>query len=613
MKIAKIFTWNLFLIVLFISCDSYLDKEEDLPMSFEKIWMKRNTIEQSLSNVWGYMTDPSHMVDQHPFIGASDEGSCTYNRAYRLMNFGTWNPSNVPYDKWDQYYRGIREATIFMKYAPQAPAVDLENIEREQWPVEARFARAYYYYQLIQMYGPVMILGDEILDFNLSIEKLQRPRNTMDECVDFVVSELNECAKILPERQPEQYYGKPTKGACKAIISELLLFYARPLFNGNILYENIKDAEGKVLFPNIGKVNKERWKAAADAAKEVIDMNLYDLYKVNNNNGVIDPLKSYQGVFLNLWNNEIIWGRYLGGYIARVHTTPRVAGGVAYGGVSPTQQQVDSYAMKNGRYPIIGYNNDGSPIIDQISGYTEQGFSSLEHPLDKGGVKSTFNMYLNREPRFYATVLWSGCKLPYTGSTAIVNFGFNGNSGGGVSHDYPKPGYMVRKWTDPALNTAGRQWGNITWPIFRYAEILLNYVEALNEYDPAHPDILKYLNQIRERAGVPDIEDVYPEAIGKQDKMRELIRRERRVELAFENKRFFDTRTWMIAENVDNGPMWGMNTSSSAPSPNANQTPEKFWERTIFENRVFEKKHYLYPFKQRELDRNKLIIQNYGW
>ena len=165
MKFKKLNIWTIvfFLVTSLVSCDSYLDKEEDLPMSFPKIWEKRATIEQALSNVWGYMTSPDEMVDQHPFIGASDEGTATYNRGYRLMNFGTWNPSNVPYQKWAPYYRGIREATIFMQNAPDAPAEDLEVIERQQWPVEARFARAYYYYQLVQLYGPVMILGDELL------------------------------------------------------------------------------------------------------------------------------------------------------------------------------------------------------------------------------------------------------------------------------------------------------------------------------------------------------------------------------------------------------------------------------------------------------------------
>ena len=214
--------------------------------------------------------------------------------------------------------------------------------------------------------------------------------------------------------------------------------------------------------------------------------------------------------------------------------------------------------MSNGKYPISGYESDGSPIIDPNSGYNEDGFTNFEHPLDKGGVKRTYNMYINREPRFYATVLWSGCKLPYTGSSAVVNFGFNGNSGGGISHDYPKPGYMVRKWTDPALNTSGGQWV-ILFPIFRYAEILLNYVEALNEYDPSHGDILKYQIKYVKEPGVPNIDVVYPEAVGNQI-LCGLIKEREELSL-FENKRFFDTRTWMI-ERRDG--QWGMNTSSSA-------------------------------------------------
>lgn len=598
--------------VFFTSCESYLDKEEDMPMSFEKIWMKRATIEQAASNVWGYMNLPDDPIYQHPFVAASDEGTGTWNQAYRRINFGTWDPSNPPYDKWDQYYRGIREATIFMQYAPDAPAIDLEPIEREQWPAEVRFLRAFYYYQLVQLYGPVMILGDDLLDFNLSMDELQVPRNSMEECVEWIVSELNECARILPETQPANGYGKPTKGACKAIISELLLFYARPLFNGNPLYAGMANQDGKSLFPGIATVDMDRWKDAADAAKEVIDMNLYELHRVESS-GAHDPYGSYQGVFLDNWNNEIIFGQYRHGYHYRSHTTPRGSGGIVYGGLGPTQQQVDAYAMNSGRYPITGYGQDGKPIIDELSGYLENGFSDFEHPLDKKGALSTFNMYKDREPRFYASVMWSSSHATYYTSNTIINFGFNGNSGGGISHDYPKSGYLVRKWADPAINTSAGQWGNIVWPLFRYAEILLNYVEALNEYDPGNPDILTYLNQVRERAGIPDIELVYPDAIGDRERMRELIRRERRVELAFENKRFFDTRTWMIAESVDSGPMWGMNTTSNAPSPNAAQTPEAFWERTVFETRVFEKKHYLYPFNQWELDRNKLIIQNYGW
>lgn len=590
------------------SCDSFLDKQEDEALTFEKIWSKRSTVEKYLNNVWGFMPDESNWVDENPWIGASDEASVTYNRGYRYMNFGTWSPSNVPYDRWSKFYSGIREANVFMQNIDATTAEDISEQERIQWKAEARYARAYYYFLLLRSYGPIMLVGDEPIDFNQNVASLSFMRNTYQECADYITKEMTECAAVLPLEQDAIYWGKPTKGAALSVIARLKLYSARPLFNGCELYAGIANPDGTKLFPTY---DKNRWKEAAEANKRVIDLGIYELYEDESGN----PIKSYLGVGLKTWNKEIIMARWTGGYYNRVHCTPRVVGGTAYGGIGPTQQLVDAYAMANGRYPIKGYRNDGTPIIDETSGYKEDGFSNFEHPYDqlKDGhkQKSTFNMYVGREPRFYATVLWSGADWPYMAGAKVPVFAFNGNSGPGVSHDYPKSGYICRRFIDGSLNSNGGQWGNLTFPIFRLAEIYLNYVEALNEFDPTNTDILLYLNKIRSRAGVPNIEEVYPEAVNNQSLMRELIRKERRIELAFETHRYFDTRTWMIAEQTDNGPMFGMNTM--APVANANTTPAAFWQRTEFEVRVFEPKHYLYPFSQRELDRNKQLTQNFGW
>ena len=156
-------------------------------------------------------------------------------------------------------------------------------------------------------------------------------------------------------------------------------------------------------------------------------------------------------------------------------------------------------------------------------------------------------MYQNREPRFYINVLWSGC-VWHSGNVnkGVVQLYTGGNSGyAATQQNYPATGYLAGKFIDHTkdTSTAGDStstdvWDFIDWPIIRYAEILLNYVEALNEYDPGNPDILTYLNMVRKRAGVPDIEKVYPEAVGNQKQMRELIRRERMVELCYENHRY---------------------------------------------------------------------------
>ena len=593
-----------------VSCDSYLDRQEDESMTFEKIWLRRKTTEKYLNNVWGFMPDDTDWDDGMAWIGAADEAVLTFNRDYRKINYGSWSPADVPYAKnlWPQLYKGIREATVFIQNTDNITAPDVLPAEIMQWEAEARFARAYYYFLLVRTYGPVILLGDDLVDFNQS--DLSISRNTFKECVDYIESELTTCSNILPINQESTFYGKPTKGACLAMIARLKLYSARPLFNGNPLYKGITNQDGTKLFSATPDI--EKWKAAATASKAVIDMGNYELYKDPSG----DPLKSYQGAFVELWNNELIFGRFHNAYELRVVLVPRSVGGIAYGGCAPTQQQVDAYAMSNGVYPITGYQADGEPIIDGRAEYKDDGFTSFAHPIDqkKGEQKKkkTFNMYVNREPRFYASVLWSGADWLYTKTSKEVVFAFNGNSGPGPSHDYPKSGYMIRKFMDPTQNTEAGQWGNVTWPTIRLAEIYLNYVEALNEYDPSNGDIITYLNFIRERAGVPNIEIAYPEAVNNQPLMRELIRKERRIELAFETHRYFDTRTWMISEKVDKGAVYGMNIMAPVKD-GPSVTPAEFWKRTKVEERIFEPKHYLFPMHQSELDRNEKLTQNYGW
>ncbi|MEG1585679.1 MAG: RagB/SusD family nutrient uptake outer membrane protein, partial [Bacteroidales bacterium] len=432
---------------------------------------------------------------------------------------------------------------------------------------------------------------------------LYKERATWEECVNYVVNELDEVARILPnvtEIEP-YWYGRPTKGAAMAIKARLLLYSARPLFNGNPMYKDLISKEGNHLFPTA--YNPEKWRIAAQANLDIINMPEYQLYQENN-----DPYKDYAGVFLKKWNSEILFGRSLSGKDWRITTIPRAVGGLAYGGVSPTQKMVDSYAMQNGYYPITGYKAEGKPIIDERSGYNETGFSTFEHPIDKYS-RQIPKMYQNREPRFYVSVFWSGARWIY-GNYQVddVQFHFGGNSGPGSSHNFAETGYVIRKFTDNSLNTKNGEYGTVSWPLFRLAESYLNYAEALNECDPGNPEILVYINKIRSRAGLKNIEELYPEDISNQEKMRNLILRERQLELAFEGHRYFDTRTWLLAEQTDNGPVYGMNIYAKDDSPTGD-----FWKRTVVKHRVFRKNHYLFPISQEEIDRNKKITQNYLW
>lgn len=629
-NLIKYFTMGCFAAgtLLCTSCEDFLDRQEDENLTFDEIWLSRNYVRQYWLNCMSFLPnfDGSFIGDSDPYLGASDECTITYDRAYRYINFGTWNASTVPYYKMDSYYQGIRECNIFMQNVYNCTDPDVTKAELDKWYWQARFARAYYYFLMMCDYGPVFLVGDELLDFTASTEELYRPRNTWEQCVDYVVSEMTECDKAdaVQLQYGETEYGLATKGTCRAVISRLLLYSARDLFNGNTLYRDLRNPEtpdfpeqsGQNLFPQTYEANK--WLKAADAAKAVMDLG-YSLYRAGNDN----PYEDYYGITNVTWNSELIWtNRYNNRYYWGINTVP--AGVSGYGGVGPTQQQVDAYAMKTGIYPITGYESDGTPIADPASGYNvaaELELSTWNYPSSGWSLIGNYdvtapNMYKDREPRFYVTVFFGG-NYWLAGSSSYGPISFASGGNGNQSHDYPKSGYLVNRFYDHTLNSTQGNWGNITFPVFRLGEIYLNFIESVLECknrgvalpDDYYDEAMRVWADLRDRAGLAPITDVYPGANTAQ--LIDLCRKERRVELAFERHRYFDTRTWMIAPETDGGPMYGMNTNATAGG--STNTPEEFWQRTVFETRVFNNNHYLYPFSQRELDRNRLLVQNYGW
>lgn len=609
---------------LLSSCDDFLDRQEDEKLTFEKIWENRNDTRAYWLNSMSFLPDDTGEFTNSPWLGASDEGTVTYDRDMRWINFGSWNASSVPFYKMDFYYKGIRECNIFMQNVDNCSDPIVTKEELAQWKVQSRFARAYYYFMMMRIYGPVFLLGDELLDFTASTEELYRPRNTWEECVNYVVSEMEACINdpAMAESYSDAELGLATKGTCQALIARLKLYSARDLFNGNTLYssvknpvtENFPELSGAHLFPQNYDANK--WLEAAKAAKVLIDNPLYKLYRAGDGS---DPYANYYGITQEHWNSELIWSTgYKGRYQLGVHTVPTGISGTAYGGVGPTQQQVDAYAMSNGRYPITGYNG-ANPVIDKQSGYNENEFekSTWKYPAWGGAAVYDLeapNLYKDREPRFYVSVFFGGNKWHHGSGMTLISFAKGGN--GNKSHDYPKSGYLINRFYDHTLNSASGQWGNIVFPTFRLAEMYLNFIESVLECKkrnvglPAgyEAEAMMLWADLRDRAGLAPITEAYPDA--STEKLIELCRNERRVELAYENHRYFDTRTWMIAKRVDGGPMFGMNTQIPG---SGDDTPDGFWERVTFETRVFEDNHYLYPFSQRELDRNKLLTQNYGW
>lgn len=579
----------------FTSCEKFLNQVPDDRITMEEVFRKKGPSEQFLANVYSYVPDEWEAIHAVPWVGTSDEADLTWSGNFNYsINLGRLSPTNTDPDFWASYYRAIRAATFFINHINENDEIRSLSGQQliDQYIAEARFLRAFYYFCLMREYGPVILAGEDVVAPDAPVSEMQLPRSPYDECVDYVVSELDKAAAILPlvpqrnGQQNDAEWGRATKGMALAVKSRLLLYAASAQYNGNTDVAGFRNADGTQLIAQTR--DNEKWKRAADAAKEVIALGIYSLYKDPSG----DPIKSLQGIFFQSWNDEQIFARK-GNGLAQwdVHSMPRQAGG--WCGIGPTQESIDAYFMSDGKLP------------SESALYTEEGFT------DVAGQR-IFNMYLNREPRFYRDVtynnsIWQGGTMS---SAAPISFFVSGPNGrNGHATDFSKTGYLVRKNVGPTTNTGSGGNGqrqDRPAPLFRLAEIYLNYVEALNEYDPGNADILRYLNLIRERAGIPQYgagANALP-VPSNQAEMRKMIRAERRIELAYEGHRWFDIRRWKIAPQVM-GTLHGMDITKDG---------DGFYKRTpTMTPHLFRFSYYWWPVSQYELDRNKNLVQNPGW
>jgi hypothetical protein len=579
----------------------YLDKAPDDDLTLEKVFANRDYAMNFLSNVYTALPVERRMVDNdpngNPFVGASDDMEQMYSLSFsNSLNAGSWGPTTYTIDPWTANYVGIRKANLFIENVDKVPLDDFFTSElRSKLKGEALFLRAYFHFLLMRVYGAVPI-SDHSVAFTDDLKAIRR--DPVDKCAAFVAAECDKAAALLPPNITNATdYGRPTKAVCLALKARVLLYMASPLWNGNPDYKDIKNDDGARLFPD---GDAGRWQAAADAAKACIDQSEsagYGLYRSASN----DPVKNYQEIFYVNNNKEVLFANNAGLFNDNdVYSDPRST----YAGFtlnSITQNVVDDYEMADGTRPILGYNPDYTPIINPASSYTETGFAAADDP--KGNYTAgTSNMYVNREPRFYASIHFSG--QPWKNSAGLQFWykGVDGKLAAGAGN-YTKTGYLPKKCSDPSFTWVPKHEVLRTWILFRLGEQYLNYAEALNEAQGPVGDVYKYVNLIRDRSGLPGL----PTGLSKDD-MRERIRHERRIELFYEAHRYFDAHRWKIAEQTEGGAILGLNIFAGDT-----KTDPAFFQRVLVEKRVFEKKHYLWPMQQRERDKNPNLVQNYGW
>lgn len=540
------------------SCNDFLDREEDSFIDKTATFDSYNRTKQYLTYAYSLLPDGLNRFSNGAMLAsATDDAEFAVETAdIQKFNNGSWNALNNPDDTWNRYFAGIAKCCTLLENSDHVnldisrldpdKQVEYQNCLKDikMWRAEAHFLRAYFYFELLKRFGPVPIIKST-LSINENYENMPRP--TMQQVVDFIAEECDIAAETLeltPWRNDNDAFGRATKGAALALKSRLLLYAASPLY---------------LEFGDTNEANKPsdpaKWKLAADAAKAVIDLNQYEL------------APSYGNLFKNnfQFKEYIFVRRYDSNSDFEKSNFPVSFGGK--GGTNPSQNLIDDYEMLDGT------------------------------AFDWNDPAKAAQPFANRDTRLAATILMNAASFKGKKVATYV--------GGADAQPKPnatKTGYYLRKYLNEDVNvqTGGSSNGHVV-PLFRLAEIYLNYAEALNEYNPTNADITYYLNKVRNRAFLPDT----PSGLS-QEQMRTFIQHERRIELAFEEHRAWDVRRWKIASSTLGKPLMGVRVEQK-------ETGGYTYTPVEVEQRVFQPNMYWYPIPQSEVLKLKQWSQNNGW
>lgn len=601
---------SLAIISTFSGCKSdYFDTQPDNIETVNDIFNNRGQTERWWAGLYSSIPDMWIQADKDLYVWSmsvvSDELDVSTVTTIP-MNSGAMNPDETP-SNFAVLYERIRLCTIFLERVDQneelkAVANGAEIVK--YYKGEARFLRAYYYWFMMKQLGPVVLAP---LKVSGPSDDFQIPRSSWDECVAFILSEIDLAKKDMPVEHlingtPEidgTKVGRINQIIATALESQILLFHASPLYNGNTEMADFKNLDGKQLINQA--YDASRWTKAAQSAKAAIDIaesNGKSLFKVANADPFRSAYLSCRNLFWDGWRTEGIWLRPASDTQNwSIYSAPRSTQGTAFNNTAVVQRLVDDFRMA-----------DGTSITNNPA-YTETEYATT---ASQYYVAGTNKMYSNREPRFYVDITFNGALNPSIAKTgennSRVEFFYTGTSGkAGAARDYPKTGYTARKNIHPTFSVSPAI--NVSRPamLIRLAELYLNYVEALNEATPNSPDILVYLNKIRERGGLPALKAGLTQA-----QMREQIRLERRIELCFEGHRYYDVRRWKIANepgSEQGGIFMGMNTNVGTSLSD----PEYHKRVPAFTRSPWQRRNYFIPYGQNEMDRNKQLVQFPGY
>ncbi|MBR6246079.1 MAG: RagB/SusD family nutrient uptake outer membrane protein [Bacteroidales bacterium] len=561
-KIMRYLAALLPMIAVTVSCTDFLDRAPGDNLTEEQMFSKIETAEQYLDNAYIFLPDFQYNTEdldgRYKLGGATDEIGFQQGSGYGAspfdINLGNWNPNRMPMERnWSDYYECIRRCNMFIKdydLIPEDMSAGGKSNRKERLLGEAYGLRGYYYFLLFKQWGGVPIILDVLDPGNVeSIKGIKRA--TAEETLNQVMSDMDEAMKYLPYDHDDANFGRFTKLVAIVVQSQVKLYWASKFWN--------RDND------------IERWEEAADYCRTAL--------KEAEDHGHTLALK-YSDLFNKTGvEKEVIWTKNSEHY--ECYWWDFYAMPLGYGAFNvdgPLQEMVDDFEMKaSGEVPVLGYTEDNKQILNpKATDYDPA------HPWD------------GREDRFYCCILYNGATL----QGRPIDISANGKDDINIG-SIIRTNYFTNKYLDPNHNLVTNvQWTYRRFASMRTGELYLNYAEALNEVEGPTNRVRELVNVIRRRANCIEI----PAGLT-QDEMRERIRHERRIELCFENHRFWDVRRWMIAEQVDNKTVHRVTVDKDGNI-----------SYPVFQHRVFDpSKHYLFPIPQKEIDKNRLLEQNPGW
>lgn len=638
------------------ACNDYLDvsKEMNENQTVDKTWDNPNYTRNWYGNIYLCVSEFSETGSEctafkNPWSNLAGEISSQMSPSRDAMVAG-YTASSAPYHRWATLYQYIRQANMFIKYAHDNGVGSDQSLitasEIARMKDEARFLIAYSYFSIFELYGPFCIADSIDNPAYPELGADYYPRLTVKQSVEYIDQLLADVLSRdnLPETvittkgatPKDDAFNlrecmRPTKIAARALRAKLWVYAASPLFNGQwhiAGIQDVKNKEGEQLFSSTP--DESRWQKAKQYLEELLqacEADGHGLYTWSNSAGGVDPSMSIYRLFQD-FNREILWSStensYSDQYKMEKRTNPRGVNS-CYGTVGPTQEAVDMFFTSNGL------------TINQDPNYHEDALVQVVNPTydDTGANTWTdagiFNMYANREPRFYQDVIYQGQSWFQVFETKAdvankyhVDFSLHGDAGPD-SRDTPLTGYLLGKFKNRSVNHASgdRQTYARNSIIYRVAEFYLMYAEVLNELGQGE-EAIKWIDKVRERAGVPTYEHMIGNTqvkdggtfqLSTKEAIREAIQRETFVELYCEGQWFFNARRWLICgpgQLADQTRFSGMNEYGTTDIPIGTQG--SYYNRTVIEKRQWSDKMYLWPIHHNVIELGQgNIPQNPGW